>query len=155
MPMKTYSRGSLTDRFWSQVTITPGCWLWTGAKTKFGYGRISLNCKGMRVHRLSYEIHIGIIPENMAVLHKCDVPNCVNPDHLFLGDNAINQKDRKEKGRSAAGESNGRSVLTKIQVERVINMKGIIPQRQLAKMLGVSKSTIGEIHRGKSWRSIK
>lgn len=90
----------LPDRFWRYVDKSNKCWLWTGA-TNGRYGKISrgpgLGLVG--AHRASWEIHVGPIPPGMQVLHRCDVTNCVRPDHLFLGTNQDNTNDKVAKGR--------------------------------------------------------
>lgn len=75
-----------------------GCWLWTGSPKGWGYGSIHTGGKNRAAHRASYEAHKGEIPPGLCVLHKCDVPACVNPDHLFLGSRADNVADRISKG---------------------------------------------------------
>ena len=77
--------GTPASRLWKRVRITPGCWLWQGAHLPYGHGQIRIEHKCVLVHRLSWELHHGPIPVGLCVLHKCDVPLCVNPDHLFLG----------------------------------------------------------------------
>ena len=91
---------SLWERFHEKyVPVTEtGCWIWTRSKCR-GYGRISYNGTGKMAHRISWEIHCGPIPEGMLVLHKCDVPACVNPEHLFLGTYKDNTQDAIKKGR--------------------------------------------------------
>lgn len=92
---------SLEEFFWQRVKKTETCWIWTGKRQKFGYGQIQLGAKGRRVsaHRASWEIHYGLIPEGLWVLHKCDNPSCVRPDHLWIGTHEQNMIDARRKGR--------------------------------------------------------
>ena len=79
-----------------------GCWLWTGYLNHLGYGKIGTGPRGSKilyVHRASWEIFKGPIPKELFVLHKCDVPRCFNPDHLFLGTQKQNIEDCIAKGR--------------------------------------------------------
>ena len=77
-----------------------GCWLWTGPIGTRGYGQLDVACKTHAAHRLSWLVYRGEIPAEMHVLHKCDNRLCINPDHLFLGDQNTNMKDMKSKGRA-------------------------------------------------------
>lgn len=100
---------SLQERFWSKV-IKHGddeCWLWQGKLDDDGYGRFMYKWIEYRVHRFSYILAYGQIDNNILVCHSCDVRNCVNPKHLWLGTNADNLQDMKRKGRGAIGKSNG------------------------------------------------
>ena len=92
---------SIDERFWSKVNKTGDCWLWTGVRVGIGYGQIYLNGKKTPAHRVSWLLHHGIIPNGLLVLHKCDNPPCVNPNHLFTGTNSDNMKDAYIKGRSS------------------------------------------------------
>ena len=130
-----------------------GCWLWTGSLDTWGYGQIT---KGggigtVRAHRLSYEMHSGPIPPGMVICHKCDVPSCVNPHHLFVGTHADNMKDMVTKGRSPvnAGENNPRAKLEPSDIAAIRNSNAT--RRNLARAFGVSVTHIGYIQRNKSW----
>ena len=86
-----------------QVNENTGCWEWTASFARGGYGQFFTSVKDgrewYRAHRFSYLAYEGGIPEGMVVMHRCDNPRCVNPDHLRLGTQADNIKDREEKGR--------------------------------------------------------
>jgi hypothetical protein len=105
MPIKTE-----LQRFWEKVNKTDSCWLWTGSKRSKGYGAFVYIKDGLvvqgRAHRYSYEIHKGLIPEGVFVLHNCpngDNPACINPAHLWLGNNLDNVQDMIKKGRRVKG----------------------------------------------------
>lgn len=91
---------TLEKRFWSKVTRSEGCWEWNGYRTPDGYGRIWKDGKGCSATRISWEMAFGSIPDGLHVLHRCDNPPCVNPDHLFLGDRSTNMQDSVAKGRN-------------------------------------------------------
>jgi hypothetical protein len=74
---------------------TSGCWLWASTYDSFGYGVL----RNKKAHRLSWQAYRGEIPDGMFVCHKCDVPECINPDHLFLGTPRENAQDMVRKGR--------------------------------------------------------
>jgi hypothetical protein len=94
---------ALLPRFQEKFIPEPnsGCWLWMGAVVPDGYGSFGISTKQtMKAHRVSWLLYRGAIPPQTHVLHHCDTRCCVNPDHLFLGDNAANVADRVAKGRS-------------------------------------------------------
>ncbi len=143
-----------------------GCVLWTGWIERNGYGRANEPCRPRgagqfveSVHRMSYRAHRGEIPPGMCVLHKCDVRNCINPDHLFLGTIDDNNKDKARKGRAfgpGLGEKHWRSSLNDPQVRniRVLYNYGV-PIVDIAKMVGISYGHTQQITSRLSWKHIE
>lgn len=91
-----------TERFNEKVEKTDSCWLWTGALNGKGYGCMSYNGKATSAHRLSYILHKGEIPDGLIICHTCDIPKCVNPDHLWAGTPSENMKDMFAKDRQGS-----------------------------------------------------
>jgi len=92
----------LEERFWDKVDKSDGCWLWTAALNPDGYGRFVVQMSPQKVrgaHRVAWELMNGAIPNGLSVLHQCDTPACVNPEHLFLGTQQDNVADMVAKGR--------------------------------------------------------
>lgn len=132
-----------------------GCWIWLGA-TDGRYGQISVADRLVKAHRRSYECFRGPIPAGLMVCHKCDVPMCVNPDHLFIGTHHENMEDMTQKGRrwnlpSSFGEKNGSAKLRREDVASIRALKGAETQEDIARRFGVTRSAISLIHRGKIW----
>lgn len=163
------------DRFWKRVNkkgpLIPDmiecCWVWVGALDKDGYGvfGVSTLVKSARAHRVAWEFLHGD-PGDLCVLHECDNPSCCNPEHLFLGTQADNMRDKMGKGRhrsglkehperAAKGEGHGNAKLTEEQVreirERYVPRK--VTLHQLAKEFGVSFTTVHRALR-EGWRHI-
>lgn len=129
-----------------------GCWVWLGHTEPFGHGIYARQ----KTHRLAWEYANGPIPDGLCVCHRCDVPSCINPDHLFLGTRADNIADMDAKGRriTMRGEQSGSAKLTAEQVAEIrrryrAGARGI--GVALAREYGVGKSAISAIVRGKSW----
>ena len=135
---------------------TDDCWLWQKSKTKQGYGQTTYKKKRMYTHRVSWTIHNGEIPDGAQVLHKCDTPPCVNPDHLFLGTNRDNVDDKIAKGRVPLGEQASGSKLTQKQVLEIrkLHAEGLLSQGQLGRNYGVSDVTINNIVHRRQWKHI-
>jgi len=141
------------ERFWARVDKSGACWVWTGSKDQDGYGCSVSRLLGRRAHRASWEIVNGKIPKGMQVLHTCDNPPCVNPDHLFLGTHKINMWDRSKKGRhgkSSRGPLRSEEVL-KIRSEYA---KGGTSYMKLAQIYDVDKGTIMNCVRRKTYSNI-
>lgn len=152
----------ISDRFWSKVQKTDGCWVWIGKiNHRWGYGYMSRGRAHegqVRPHRLSWELNVGPIPLGMLVCHRCDNRACVRPEHLFLGSQADNMQDAKSKGRlkggTVSGERHGRALLTwgQVRTMRAANKTTGIGCRRLSRKYGVSESTITAILNGHHWR---
>jgi len=150
-----YSDDEFYSRFFSQVSKSDGgCWLWTGCKSNRGYGLLTRRRKVFRSHRISYELTYGKIPSGLYVLHTCDVPSCVNPDHLFLGTQKDNMRDMALKGRSTLGEKNPKAKLTLNQVCEIRELaKSGKNRKEIADSFGVTPMNISSIVSGVSWCS--
>jgi len=144
------------EKFWSKVNKTNDCWLWT-ASTAHGYGSIRIDGKLWRAHRLSYLWAYGELFDDLDVLHCCDTPCCVNPDHLFLGTHADNMADMAAKGRSHAPRKRHRPrTKTKLTVDQVrairrIHNEGKLGTRKIGQMFNVHRTTIRSIIRREYW----
>ena len=145
-----------TDEFSERWTPEPfsGCWLWIG-NSNGRYGQIRTDNKNVSAHRLSWQLFKGDIPLGKQVLHRCDTPSCVNPEHLFLGTPSDNTRDSMKKGRyfRPYGERSGAAKLTEKQVEEIRGLIAAgIRQDEIAKQFGVNKSRITSIKKGTSWK---
>lgn len=158
---------SQVTRFWKKVqglTDPTACWLWTGAKTGtppkcLTYGYIAIKPHTYRAHRVAFYLSNGSDPGELLVLHKCDVPLCVNPSHLFLGNAADNVHDALNKGRFKPGFKNrnprAHAILTEEDV-RVIRSttpyRGFI--KALAKRYGICTKAISDVIKRESWADV-
>lgn len=102
------------ERFWSNASDQPGadCWEWQGIRTVKGYGRFYYYYRNLRAHRVAYELRRGPIPRGLMVLHACDNPPCINPDHLFLGTAWDNANDAVRRKRGTGKRGKGRKKLS-------------------------------------------
>ena len=141
------------DRFYKcciPVTET-GCWLWMLASDKDGYGKAKVYRKYIRAHRWSWILHFGPIPSNLQVLHRCDVPACVNPDHLFLGTNLDNDKDKRNKGREYKLPIHRHPKVTENDVREIRRLRGVVKIVDLGQRFGLHHSQISRIQNGIYW----
>jgi len=151
----------LEERFHSKYTVDEksGCWMWTAAINEKGYGMIGLprTNKISRAHRVSWELHNGKIPVGLFVLHKCDTPLCVNPEHLFIGTLKDNSQDMVSKGRGVTPDNRGeRATWHKLTEAQALDcMTRRMSARKFAEMYGVSRSAVQRIWEGKNWRHLR
>jgi hypothetical protein len=127
------------------------CWEWKGKLLDSGYGRLGIGGKSTRAHRASWFFSHGLQWPNLCVLHRCDNRKCVRPDHLFLGTQADNIKDKLAKLRQSREEKHGRSKVTKEQAIDILKRKKA-GERQidLASEFGINQTTVSDIGR-RSW----
>ena len=150
-------------KFWSRINkdgptmphMESSCWQWMAGKFRKGYGSFKINGKARRSHCVAWMLTNGAMPGNLHVLHRCDNPACCRPDHLFLGTNADNVRDRENKGRghTFSGEAHKMAKLTAAQVVeiRALYAAGGIKQCELAKRFSVTQTNISNILLRKIW----
>jgi hypothetical protein len=144
-------------RFMDKVLPEPnsGCWLWTATVNDDGYGHFGVaRSRPEKAHRVSYRLFKGEIPKGLFVCHKCDVPGCVNPDHLFLGTPKANARDRDQKKRTAVGRQNGRAKLTEDLVLSIRSLSNVSSERQIARLFGIHRSTVNAVLSGRTWSHV-
>lgn len=142
-------------RFWSRVDRSGTCWLWKGSTANDGYGSVTWNGRLYRCSHVAIFLTHGQWPARF-VLHKCDNPPCVNPEHLYEGGHVENSQDKVSRGRQSRGEKHGNSKLTEMQV---VEIKKLIAARatqtEIARRFGVDQSAISLIATGKMWQHVK
>lgn len=160
-----------TQRFWLAVEKTDGCWRWVGAADSDGYGWFA-GFGERKAHRASYAMHNGGVPPGAQVLHTCDHPWCVRPDHLYAGTHKQNHLDKKVRGRAkgknagdkngmrtcpgrSRGAANGMAKLSAADVVRIRHLReGGATYRSIASMFGVHPSTVIRVASGRGWTCV-
>ena len=146
-------------RFWANVDKNGpnGCWLWTGSRIlSGGYGSFYARRKPIRAHRYSWSLVNGPIPSGLFICHRCDVPLCVNPEHLFLGTPLDNIRDMDTKGRRGDsrvfGPRNASTKLTEWQARTIKHSREKCVL--LALKFGVTPQLVSLIKRNEVWRHV-
>ncbi len=154
---RQYERQGMTIEAWMEAKSIPepnsGCRLWEGEiRGRMGYGFVRYDGRPQRAHRVAYQLACGPIPDGMFVCHKCDVPSCVNPDHLFLGTPADNMRDMAAKGRNVTmdGATNGLARLTRESARAIFVDRRL--RREIAREYGITKTSVTEIRRGQRYQ---
>ncbi len=161
---KVWSRERNIRNFWKKVRKMDTCWLWTASRTHNGggYGQFKWEQRSVDAHRVSWIIAHGPIPAGINVLHSCDNPICVRPEHLFLGTDQDNVDDMLAKGRgrfpgmpkgTLAGDKNPAAKLTSALVSEIRERASAGEDRiSLAQAFSISKSQVGRIIGGCAWK---
>lgn len=130
-----------------------GCVVWLGGTTSRGYGKLTYRYKTISAHRASWEERYGPVPAGKVVCHKCDIPSCVNPDHLFIGTNQDNSDDMKAKRRQVFGEKTHCAKLNEHDVRHI--RRTDIGTTLLADIYEISTTTIKAIRKRKTWSHVQ
>lgn len=146
------------ERFWEKVAVCEHgdclscCWEWQAYVCEWGYGTLWWWGTMSKAHRVSFFLKHGVIPEEGLILHHCDNPPCVNPDHLSVGTSLRNAQDMVARGRSNRGEHRPNARLTEAEVceMRALYAEGV-PQPALARRYGVLESVVGNAVIGTTW----
>ena len=149
-----YAKGTLAERLCalSVKNELTGCIEWVSNKNKAGYGRLSVDNKLWLAHRAAYFDKHGVIPDGMLVCHRCDNPSCINTDHLYLGTDFDNMKDKVHKKRHSYGSKSPVAKLTEKQVIMIRSDNRL--QTEIAKDYGISKGAVSAIKVRKNWAHI-
>ena len=149
------------DRFWEKVKLGEGCWVWTASVNAYGYGLFARQTTPSRcvlAHRYAYECLVGPIADDLCVLHRCDNPRCVRPNHLFLGTRTDNTNDKVAKGRARGpqGEAHPRCKLTAPRVRQLLAdwKAGGVSKSELSRRYGISHRNVRNIIDGQTWRHL-
>ncbi|MDQ5870783.1 MAG: HNH endonuclease [Acidobacteriota bacterium] len=162
----------MATRFWSKVQGSDeGCWLWLGSRGSKGYGQLRIfdgpigdTGRLVRAHRISYELNVGPIPTGLWVLHHCDNPPCVRPDHLFLGTVSDNAQDMLRKGRGVFQQHPERHPrgeahpMAKLSIEDVAELRRLREigwsQNALSRRFRTTQSNVWRIIHGHNWKAV-
>lgn len=147
------------SRLMSRVSKTETCWLWTGPVNSSGYGGMGFQGRTQGAHRVAYQLLVGPIQQGLHVLHRCDNPRCVNPEHLWVGTRSENMQDASRKGRTnpfrGAGEANPRARLTRAQVVQAREWRAQeVSYAEIGRRLGVNSGTVHHAVNGRNWRGL-
>lgn len=152
----------LPTRFWRLVSKSDdpeGCWIWTGYRDPNGYGRVSVTPSRDRLaHRIAWMLTTGEMPKGF-LLHRCDNPSCVRPDHMREGTQADNMRDMDAKGRRRTGRFPGElsnfAKLSESDVHEIRNLAARgLPQREIADKFRVAYTNINQIVNRRTWRHV-
>lgn len=145
-------RDAVEARFNSKIARSDdtSCWPWTAkSKHKFGYGVLNGGSnKTVNAHCLAWALKNGPIPDGGFVLHTCDNPSCCNPHHLYIGDNAQNMRDMKERGRGRLGQKHTAETKRKISEARALN-----PPKQTESARASRSEALRKRWRDPDWRA--
>lgn len=133
----------LKDRIFIDSSKEDGCWIWTGSKNKKGYGHIEVGIKLKSAHRIMYELHVGVIPLNHDIHHKCNNPSCVRPTHL----EAVTKARHVQLGKHTKLTDENVKLIRELASQKV-------PYKIISSIYKISEKTITDIVRFKTWKEL-
>lgn len=137
------------ERLLAKTRIVGECWEWQGYRDANGYGDTWFHKRHIRTHVVSWILHNGELPPKTAVLHRCDNPPCIRPDHLFVGTDRDNVIDMRDKGR------HGTAKLTQSQADEIRTLYRLgIRQTRIGVLFGISQSQVSDIVLGRCWGTV-
>lgn len=143
------------QRFNQYYDKTEGCWEWNGSRDASNYGKFWMDGKTIPAHRASFILHHQANPDGKMVLHTCDNPRCVNPDHLVLGTHRDNVRHMMERNRFLVGEQNGSSKITADEARSIISaLLAGGKVRTIARQIGRSRNLVKSIANRVTWKHI-
>lgn len=148
---------TIEQRFLTKVLPEPnsGCWFWVGPILNGRYGSWNVRGRTRYAHRMAYEFFCGPVEEGMDVCHKCDIPCCVNPDHLFLGPRKVNMQDAQKKGRMMHGEGHYAARLTADDVRKIRSLaEAGVMQKEIAKTFHTTQRNVSAIVCRRNWKHV-
>lgn len=164
--MPRWRQARFEQDFWQRVAkpdVGDGCWLWLGARSRGGYGLVQVNRQRFQAHRLVLLLRDGTLRMDRYVLHRCDVPGCVNPDHLYSGTAMDNVRDMVERGRAkffggACGRAGEKHPNRKLHEADVREIRRRVSEGHtflhIARDIGVSASTVSNVAHFRTWRTV-
>lgn len=142
--------------YYSMPEPMSGCTLWVGSLAIDGYGQIGIRGRNKKAHRVAWEEKNGPIPPGLFVLHKCDNRACVNVNHLLIGTQLDNIKDRDSKNRGIVGENHKLSKITEkdvFEIREILSGDGL-SLREIGERYGISSQKVWQIKNRISWKHV-
>lgn len=157
LPRNRKGEAGLRKRLEARAFPCPasGCHFYDGYLTEKGYGRMRLGRRLLKAHRVAWEMEHGPIPSGQVVCHRCDIPSCVNPTHLFLGTQGDNVADMVTKGRNRSVRGSDHPCARLSEEDVVAIRASSETTAALSRKYGLTKAAVRSARNGKTWSHIQ